>query len=224
MRFIPYLRYFFYIAWHWNPILALFTIYYEVRGERKYHIHTIGEDELNILKERGIDISHAHIYMPVNYYILERLMNEIVTYDNNKTLLDLGCGKGRVMIVAAEYGFEQITGVDFSKEFCDEAKVTTAIFTEKDPRVHFTIINADALFYDIPQDITTIFLFNPFDEMIMDGVVMNIIKSQQAFPRTIRALYANPQHKSVFLENGFREIFYLRKLNYFEGSILERQG
>lgn len=222
MRFIPYLRYFFYIAWHWNPILALFTIYYEIRGEKKYHIHTIGEDELNSLKEKGIDISHAHIYMPVNYFILERLMNEIAKYDHNKTLLDLGCGKGRVMIVAAAYGFEQISGIDISKEFCNEATATTVSYAEKNPQVHFTIINQDALSYDIPDNICCVFLFNPFDELIMTGVVSNILKSQCAYPRTLRVIYANPQHKSVFLENGFNEIFYVKKLNYFEGSILEK--
>src|SRR6185312_2242648 len=222
MRFNPYLRYFFYIAWHWNPILALFTIYYEIRGEKKYHIHTTGEDELQSLKDIGIDVSHDSIYMPVNYFILERLMREIVKYDQTKTMLDLGCGKGRVMIVAAAFGFERISGIDISKEFCNDAARATAAYNQINPHVQFTIITGDAQFYDIPEEICNIFLFNPFDALIMTGVVSNILKSQQGHPRTIRVLYANPQHKSVFLENGFTEIYHLKKLNYFEGSILER--
>ncbi|HEY4155841.1 MAG TPA: class I SAM-dependent methyltransferase [Puia sp.] len=224
MRFLPYLRYFFYIAWHWNPILALFTIYYELKGEKKYHIHTIGEDELNSLKERGIDISHAHIYMPVNYFVLERLMNEIAHYDHNKTFLDLGCGKGRVMIVAAEFGFEEITGIDLSKEFCEEAEAATAAYIRKNERMRFTVINGDALYFEIPGDIGTIFLFNPFDEVILEGVVSNILKSQQLSPRTIRVLYANPQHESVLLDHGFVLIYHLKKWNYFEGVILEKKA
>jgi SAM-dependent methyltransferase len=223
MRFIPYLRYFFYIAWHWNPLLAAYTIYYELRGEKKYQIHTIGEDQLNMLKERGIDISHAHIYMPVNYFILESLMKEIVQLEQNKTLLDLGCGKGRVLVVAAAFGFKKIMGIDNSKEFCDEAMLTTAACAGKYPDARFIIINADALYFEIPDDICSIFLFNPFDELIMHGVAANINKSQQANPRTVRILYANPLYKSVLLEQGFTEIFHLRKHDYFEGSILERR-
>jgi len=42
---------------------------------------------------------------------------EIIKYANNKTFLDIGCGKGRPMIVAACYGFEEIVGIDFSKNF-----------------------------------------------------------------------------------------------------------
>jgi SAM-dependent methyltransferase len=216
------LRYFFYIAWHWNPLLALFTIYYEIRGEKKYHIHTTGEDELQSLKDIGIDISHASIYMPLNYFILERLMREIIKYDQSKTLLDLGCGKGRVMVVAAAFGFERISGIDISGEFCNEAAAATAACRQANPSVRFTIIHGDAQFYDIPEEICNIFLFNPFDALIMTGVVSNILQSQQRCPRIMRVLYANPQHKSVFLENGFAEIYHVKKLNYFEGSILER--
>jgi SAM-dependent methyltransferase len=216
MRLNSYLHYFFYIAWHWNPILASFVIYYEITGESKYHINTLREDELKSLKEKGIDISHASIYMPVNYYVIERLMREIVKYGGNKTFLDIGCGKGRAMIVAATFGFEQITGIDFSKEFCEEAESTIQLYVAR-----FKVINIDAYYFEMPDDITTFFFFNPFDEFIMKEVVSNIMKSLHRNSRTIRVLYANPQHKSIFLENGFCEIYHFKKWSYFEGIILQ---
>ncbi|PWT70647.1 MAG: hypothetical protein C5B59_19775 [Bacteroidetes bacterium] len=224
MKLVSYLHYFFYIAWNWNPILASFIIYYEIKGERKYHINTIGENELKSLKARGIDISHFHIYMPVNYYVLEHLMQEIVRFNGNKTFLDIGCGKGRVLIVAATYGFEHITGVDISEEFCDEAEAITQRYSSKNPQADFTIVNVDACKYDIPNEVTTIFLFNPFDEIIMNEVVNNIIKSQHRCSRDIRVIYAYPEHKSIFLEHGFVETFCLKKWNHFEGVILHLVG
>jgi SAM-dependent methyltransferase len=196
-------------------------MYYEIRGERKYHISTLGEDELKSLKERGIDISHATIYMPVNYYVIERLMREIVKYESNKTFLDVGCGKGRAMIVAAAYGFEQITGIDFSKEFCEDTEATIQLYSQKNSTAHFKVINTDAYYFEIPKDITTIFFFNPFDGFIMNEVVSNIIKSRNRCFRTIRVMYANPQHKSIFLENGFSEVYYFKKWGFFEGIILQ---
>jgi SAM-dependent methyltransferase len=209
------------MAWHWNPVLAAFVMYFEIKGERKYHINTLGEDELKSLKGEGIDISHASIYMPVNYYVIERLMGEIMNHGSNKTFLDFGCGKGRAMIVAASYGFEQITGIDFSKEFCEEAEATLQDYSEKNSSAHFTVVNIDAYYFDIPDDITTFFFFNPFDEFIMKEVVSNMMKSVHRNSRTIRVLYANPQHKSVFLDNGFSEIYYFKKWGYFEGVILQ---
>jgi SAM-dependent methyltransferase len=222
MKLISYLHYFFYIAWHWNPLIALFIIYYEIVGERKYNINTIGADELKSLEEKGIDISHATMYMPVNYYILEHLMREIVKYASNKTFLDIGCGKGRPMIVAAYYGFEEIVGIDFSKEFCEDVTNAAALYKEKNPAVNFSIINNDAFYFEIPENVTAIFLFNPFDDVIMNGVISNILKSQQQNPRTIRVLYANPQYKSLFLNKEFKEIYHIKKLKYLEGAILEK--
>src|SRR5665213_2143538 len=222
MRFIPYLRYFSYIAWHWDPLVAAFTIYHEVRGEKKYRIHTMGEDELISLKEKGVDISHASIYMPLNYYVLEKLMNESIRYNGNKTFLDIGCGKGRVMIVAAAYGFTRIWGIDFSKAFCEETEMITGLYARRNPGTRFTVIHGDASVFDIPPDISTLFLFNPFDEVLMWMVVSNIVRSQERNPRCVRVLYANPLYKSVFLDFGFTEIFQLKKWNLFEAVILQR--
>ncbi|MFI5154456.1 MAG: class I SAM-dependent methyltransferase [Chitinophagales bacterium] len=224
MRLTPYLHYFFYIAWHWNPVLASFIIYHEIRGEKKYHIHTIGEDELKGLKKRGIDISHATMYMPVNYYMLDHLMREIIKYRDIEAFLDIGCGKGRVLVVASAYGFKEILGIDFSKEFCEEADATVQLYSKKNPASTFTITNIDAFYYEIPKNVATIFLFNPFDEVIMAKVVSNIIKSLERYPRTVRVLYANAQHKSLFLDKGFVEIYHFKKLNYSEGIILQREA
>jgi len=224
MQFNSYFLYFCYIAWNWNPILALFIIYYEITGERKYHIGTIGINDLKGLARTGVDISHASIYMPVNYFVLERLMNEIVKYNGNKTFLDLGCGRGRVMIVAAHYGFKEIRGIDFAKNLCEDAETMIRLHTRDIPAAHFTVLNCNATDYDIPDDLTSIFLFNPFDEVIMKEVLIRILKSLQQSPRTIRILYANPVYKSLFLEEGFAEIYHIKKLGYFEGSILEKSA
>ena len=222
MHVNPYLHYFLYVAWHWDPFFATITIFHEIRGERQYGIHTTGQDELKGLERKGIDISHATLYMPTSYYVLRRLMNEIIKYPSNKTFLDIGCGKGRALVVAADYGFNQLKGIDFSKEFCDYAKETVKICHSRNPSARFTIEQADALTYEIDPEITTIFLFNPFDEVVVGPVVNNILKSQRVNPRTIRLLYANPTHKQLFLDSGFVEIFHFKKFKLLEGSILER--
>ena len=221
MKLINYCSYFFYLAWNWNPLLAAFVMYHEIRGEKKYNIYTTGSDKLKSLEEKGIDISHATMYQPLNYYVLEKLMEKAAQDIGNKTFTDIGCGKGRVMAVAAYYGFKRITGIDFSKEFCNEARLTTESCKEKFPDTIFTLINNDAFYFDIPRDIMTIFFFNPFDEVIMSGVVSNIMKSLRHAPRAMRILYANPLYKSLFIQQGFTETFHIKKMTYLEGSILE---
>jgi hypothetical protein len=64
-------------------------------------------------------------------------------------------------------------------------------------------------------------MFNPFDEIIMDGVAENILESFEINPRTITLIYLNPMYKQELLEVGFKEIYHTQKLIYLEAVILE---
>jgi len=223
MKIFSYIRYFAFLAWNWNLRIAFFLINYEIKGEKKYGIQTTGADELKSLQTKGIDITHATIYMPANYFMLEKVMEEISKHPHNKTFLDLGCGKGRAMAAAAHYGFKKITGVDFSKQFCNEANANMELVQKKITGVDFKILLQDAFYYEIPADVTTIFFFNPFDEVIMSGVVENILRSLEKNPRTIRVIYINPMQKELFIEAGFTEIFHYQKLKWLQACILEKR-
>ena len=218
MRAIPYLKYFFYIAWHWNPIIATHILFHEIIGEKKYGINSIGIDNLETLESDQLD--HATIYMPAIYSLLELVFEKInITGFNH--LLDIGCGKGRAICVAAAKGCKQVSGIDFSKELCMDALQNLTKIQQKKPALLAKIINADAYTYTIPSDIDCVFLFNPFDEYLMKGVIRNILRSLKSNPRNITIIYANPLSKTLFLEAGFRETFYSKKMRYIEVSVLE---
>lgn len=193
-----------------------------MRGEKKYGIHTTGYDELEHLLEKGIDLSHANIYMPVNYYMLEKMMGDIIELTNEKSFLDIGCGKGRAMAVASYYGFKKIQGIDISKEFIEEAKINLATIHQKFPEANFELLLQEAFYYRIPQDISVIFLFNPFDEVIMSGVVENILISQEKNPRTIWVIYINPLYENLFLDNGFVKTRSHKKLKWLQAAIFKK--
>ena len=72
MNLLPYIKYFSYIAFNWNIKIAVHILRQEIRGEKKYGIHSTGADELKKLEKKGIDISHATIYMPVSYELLKK--------------------------------------------------------------------------------------------------------------------------------------------------------
>ena len=216
------LRYFFYLAWNWSPWLASFVSWHEWKGERALGISTTGIDELKDLEENGVDISHASMYMPMNFFILNWLLTNNGHEAKKEGFIDLGCGKGRVLIAAAAHGYTEIIGLDFHPRLCAIAVRNTASVSDKYPDTTLTIINNDAFYYDIPASVSTIFLFNPFDKVIMSGVVQRIIASQKRNPRTIRILYANPMDKGLFLNEGFNEIRYIKKLGYLEACILEK--
>jgi 16S rRNA G966 N2-methylase RsmD len=223
LKIFTYIKYFFYLAWNWNIPIAVFIIYHEIKGEKKYRIHTSGYDELKHLQEKGIDLSHSTIYMPANYYMLEKMMSEINKLTHTKTFLDIGCGKGRAMAVAAHHGFKKITGIDISKKFVEETRQNLAVVQQQFPGATFDVLMQDAFYYQIPVDISVIFIFNPFDEVIMSGVVENILISQEKNPRTIWVIYINPLYENLFLDNGFVKTLSHKKLNWLQGAIFEKR-
>lgn len=226
MRAISYIRYFYFLAVNWNLRIAWYMIRQEIKGEKKYGISTTGSDELLHLEKMGIDTSHATIYMPVSYLLLEEILAQLPNHTqqttNNKQthFLDIGCGKGRALCVAAHHGFTKVTGLDISRALCDMAKVNLQATKEKIPALEYKVINNDAFYFDIPDDVEHIFFFNPFDEIVMTAVVNNIMESLRCHRRRIYILYVNPLHKDVFLKAGFKETWHSKKLKYIEASIL----
>lgn len=223
MRFFSYVKYFFYIAFNWNIRIAWYMIRHEAKGEKKYGIDTTGADELKKLEKRGIDIEHATIYMPISYPIVEELFQQLGKRSISH-FLDIGCGKGRVLCVAAHHGCNKITGIDFSRELCDEARMNCNLTKKTFPGLQFTILNNDAFYFDIPLDVDCIFLFNPFDAVIMSGVAENILISYEQHPRDIIILYANPLWKEELIRIGFKQVYHVQKMKYLEAVILQLES
>ena len=220
MKIFSYLQYFFYLGFNWNFRIAFTIIAQEIKGEKKYSINTTGADELKNLSKKGIDISHATMYMPISYLLVEEIFRQIPLKPGTH-FLDIGCGKGRAMCVAPHYGYNHITGVDFSKQLCDDAVANLNTTKQKIPSLRYEVITKDAVNFEIPADVDCIFLFNPFDVVIMSAVVFNIMESAKEYPREIIVAYANPLYEQLFLEEGFIEIFHTKQMKYLEAAILK---
>ena len=218
MRFISFVKYFFYIAFNWNIFIAIYIIFHEIKGERKYGINTIGIDNLSTLDENQTE--HATIYMPAIYPVLELVFQQI-NVAHISHLLDIGSGKGRAICVAAAKGCKKVSGIDISKSLCMDALQNLSIIQQQHPSILAKVILKDALLYEIPEDIDCIFLFNPFDAYLMEEVVKNIKKSLSLHPRKLTVIYANPLYKSLFTDVEFKETFHYQKMKYIEVSILE---
>ena len=223
MKFLTYIKYFYFLFINWDARIAWYMIKQEIKGEKKYGINTTGADELHKLEKLGIDISHATIYMPVSYTLLEEIFEQLpVTIRNH--FLDIGSGKGRALCVAAHQGFKQVTGLDFSKSLCNAATENLTKTKEQVSSFSFKVINNDAFYFEIPDDVDCIFFFNPFDEIIMKRVTKNIQHSYNKKPRTLHIIYLNPLYKKEFTEIGFKEIFYTCRMKYMEAVILKKAG
>jgi SAM-dependent methyltransferase len=220
MKSFTYIQYFFYIAFNWNLRLAISVIYHEIIGEKKYRINTSGYSELQHLSKKGIDISHATLYMPAAYNVLEDIFTFLLNKPNIH-FLDIGCGKGRTLSVAPHYGFNKVTGIDFSEKMINSAFLNLQSVKKTFPALEYSVQTCNAIDYVIPHDVDVIFLFNPFDRYVTNKVAGNIMESIQKFPRNIFIVYENPLYKDIFLQTGFKEVYFTKKMEYLEASILQ---
>lgn len=223
MNFLTYFKYFFFVGNNWNYKLAFFTIFHEIKGEKKYKIDTISIDRLRNADIKSKNIAHSSIYQGVGYYALEKAFDYLQSVNATQSIVDFGCGKGRVLAVAAHYGFQNITGVDFAPALCNDALKNIERIKPHYPDTNFKVVCDDVVNYKIENDTNVFFFFNPFDEVVMLEVVKNILYSLKQNLRKIYIIYVNPLHKEIFESAGIEEEYYMRKMEYIELSILSNE-
>lgn len=220
-KILQYARFFIYHALNWSVPMAAFTLYHSIRGERKYKIDTLSAVNLNKLTIRRGDVERASRYEGVNYFILEDLLEKFrALYPNERYLVDVGCGKGRAMVVAAHFGFNRLLGIDFAEELCAEAKVNLARI-EDVLDIKFRIVCDDVLQYPL-KDENVFFLFNPFDKEILDLFLQHVEKSARRNPRSVYIMYASPKWKEILEIHEYKVVYHMKKMIYLEGLIAHK--
>jgi predicted RNA methylase len=95
------------------------------------------------------------------------------------TFVDVGCGKGRVLLLAASQGFDKIMGIEFAPLICQIAEQNLVRFVGRRP-TEWAIINADATEIDLPSGVPLlIYSFNPFDAEIWKRFVPVLLRARE---------------------------------------------
>lgn len=85
-----------------------------------------------------------------------------------RTFIDIGCGKGRPMIVATEFPFEAVLGYDIAAPLVDTANRNAAIVARRFPdRTPMRAFVDDATTMPFPSKNIVAFFFNPFGAELM---------------------------------------------------------
>ncbi len=119
------------------------------------------------------------------------------------TFIDLGCGKGRTLLMASDYGFRKIVGVELLPALHQIAVQNLRQYKSASQQCFaLNAICADATAYTLPEDPLVLYLFNPFPESGMRQVAANLEQTLRAHPRPLFVLYHNPLLEHTLSENG----------------------
>ena len=109
-------------------------------------------------------------------------------------LVDLGCGKGRVLCAAGTQRLKEVIGVEVNPELFRIAEMNAA-------RMRFRVSPIRVICQPAEQfqfrDVTVLVMFNPFGAETMRQVMSALHDSLNDQPRRIRIAYCNPLHDSV---------------------------
>ncbi|HUA15659.1 MAG TPA: class I SAM-dependent methyltransferase [Verrucomicrobiae bacterium] len=124
------------------------------------------------------------------------------------TFLDLGSGKGRTLLMAADYPFRRIVGVELLPSLHAIAVENLKTYRNESQKCFaLESVCADAVRMTFPEGPLIIYLFHPFTETDLRRVVSRIEQNLEANPRRLFLLYLNP-----VLDHVFHESKYLHKI------------
>lgn len=159
---------------------------------------TCSWSELDRLSIPSENKAAGNRYQPVRIVPLRKLLANAVSQPANTVLVDFGSGKGRVLLVAAEWGVRELRGVEFSPELCRIARSNCDRFkAQTGIAATFQIMECDAVRYIVQPDENLFFFYNPFDDTVLSRVLDNIAGSLHSHPRKILIVYYNPVWNDV---------------------------
>ena len=188
--------------------------YWTVEGEDGFDA-THGTDTsghevfLSTLSDRP-SVQHATSYWPTHVRDVRRMIGMVVDHEDHarrvdpskRVFVDIGCGKGRTVFVAAEWPFIHLHGVELVHDLARTAKKNLELFRNGAEQTRITIHEIDALEFVLPDPPLLIYLFHPFGLEVMKPFVDRLADSLKATPRPCTIVYLNPAHEDLLLATG----------------------
>ncbi len=137
-------------------------------------------------------------YQPTDPALFQEMMASLPIEFDQFTFVDLGSGKGRTLLMASEYPFRKIVGVELIAELHHAAEENIRDYhsaTQQSKPIE--AICADACEFVFPETPLVLYLFNPLPEAGLRRVIRNLEQSLEQSPRLVWIFYHNPAVDSV---------------------------
>jgi hypothetical protein len=180
--------------------------------DRHYGVETDGSFEgWTYLSD--LDIPSPNWIDGNNYAAIEppRFKHVLAAFDmalEDYTFIDFGSGKGRALLLASEYPFKRILGLEFSPELHAIAEQNILRYRSATQKCRvIQSLNVDFADYPLPAEASVLFFFHPCHTRVLSTVVAAVGRSLQAHPRPLYIAYVGrtPAQEQLFSSAGFLE-------------------
>jgi len=165
-------------------------------------LHGIRTEDQIRLEHLGAPVSDRVDYAPSGWLLLRRALPRHEVSEDD-VLLDAGAGMGRIVLQAAvNYPFRRVIGVEMVDSLQRIAADNLARHRHRWRSQDATVVHSDITDYLVPDDVTIVYLYNPFTGSVFDTFVRHLQESLDRNPRTLRIIYANPVEEDRLLATG----------------------
>lgn len=157
-------------------------------------------------RERLLGVFHSP-YQPTEpdlfREMLEALSEQSRSDLRDLVFVDLGSGKGRTLLMASDYPFRRIVGVELLPALHRVAQENLSRYRSESQKCFaLESICADGTEFPFPAEPMVLYLFNPFPELGLRRVISNLERSLQSHPRAVFVLYHNPLLERVLSQSA----------------------
>lgn len=190
-----------------NSLYSPWSVAFQERlFDRKYGVDTSGTIEIKDLSVANGNRAFAQSYVGSDSELFAEMLGRLRIRFEEFTFVDLGSGKGRVLLQASRYPFRRIIGVEFSPELHAIGQRNIEAFRPVAAECReISSVCADAARYEFPDGNLLIYLFNPFQAPVMRRVLQNLHACLRNTAREAWLLYLRPTAGEVFGEFPFLE-------------------
>ena len=140
----------------------------------------------------------AYFYVATTASLIYEILNSLALSPDTFAFVDMGSGKGRALLIASEFAFAKIVGVELSANLHRIAQENIKLYSPaSQPCTNFELNCMNVVDYKYGPEPVVLFLFDPFGRETVRSVIANLEASLSENPREAYVVYVYPQFEDV---------------------------
>lgn len=170
-----------------------------------------GVDTGGVIAQADLDVDHPNwvhgsAYVATSPFDFAQVVAPYGLDFPKTSFVDLGCGKGRVLLMASALPFARVVGVEYSQSLAAIARDNLLRYRGPRAAAAAEVVVGDASAYTYPDGDLVVFMYHPFDEVVMQRVIDALARTLRDAPRNLLVLYFKPVYAELWQAADFVEL------------------
>lgn len=166
------------------------------RFDRSFGVDTAGSIQLQYLTINSPNAEHGTEAVSTSPKSFDWMLKVVTRPLDAYTFIDLGCGKGRTLILARAYGFHKAIGVEFAQELVEIASKNIVKITKKYPG-GASVVHRDASQFVFPDGPLVVYLYNPFGPEVFEKVIHSLVQQLSLTNNDCYVIYGSSRTETL---------------------------